>query len=60
MGWEEVKLVQQKHLLWNLFDLGDSMGVMGLFLESGVLLKVQQLLENRFQKCQVLVLGVLA
>ena len=60
VDWGEVKLVQRICLLWIQFDFGDSMVVMGLYLEFEVLLKVQQLFESHFLKCRVLALMVLA
>ena len=60
LGWGEVMLVPQIHLLESLFGLEGLMDGTGWCLEFVVLLVVRTLRENRFQRCRVLALVVLA
>ena len=60
VGWGEVMLVPQIRLLESLFDLEGLMDGMGWCLGFVVLLVVRLLRDNRFQRCRVLALVVLA
>ena len=60
LGSGEVTLVLRIRLLLNPFDLEGLRDVMGWYRGFVALLVVRLLRENRFQKCRVLALVVLA
>ena len=60
VGWGEATPAQRICWLENPFGLEDLRDVMGWYLVFVVLLVVRLLRENRFRKCRVLALGVLA